>query len=110
MKFQHKQSAKGNWRRLTFFQHMANVGSEVERALLWLEKGNNEYSQKAFERALELLDLTICFNDKRTRFKELTRLRETMVDYFLGDNYFHSTIKLWRKYFFAFNWAARINK
>ena len=37
---------------------MANVGSEVERALNWQAKGNKEYSRLAFERALELLDFT----------------------------------------------------
>jgi hypothetical protein len=38
---------------------MANTGSEVERALSWKQRGNAEFSTRAIERALELLDLTI---------------------------------------------------
>ena len=64
-KYQHKDLAAGHWQELSFFEQMANVGSEVERTISWKNKGNLEYSQKAFERALELLDLTIA--DKRNQ-------------------------------------------
>lgn len=59
LKYQHQDLANGRWFELNFIEQMANVGSEVERAMAWKEKGDEEYSQKAFERALELLDLTI---------------------------------------------------
>ena len=58
MIYQHKNLAAGKWFEFSFFKQMANVGSEVERAIKWREK-NKEYSQSAFERCLELLDLTI---------------------------------------------------
>ena len=64
---------------------MANEGSEVERTILWRNK-NKLYSQKALERALELLDLTIASPLNRKRLRELTRIREVLVDYFLGVN------------------------
>ena len=35
MNFQHKQLAEKNWVKLSFCQQMANVGSEVERAIKW---------------------------------------------------------------------------
>jgi len=38
----------------------------------------------------------------------LTRLRESLVDYFYGDNQFSSSDELWHKYFTVFNYAARI--
>ncbi|MBI4743319.1 MAG: hypothetical protein HY776_00540 [Actinobacteria bacterium] len=109
MKYQHKQLSRGRWFELTFFEQMANVGSEVERAILWRDK-NNDYSFKAIERALELLDLTISDIKNRIRLKELTRLRETLVDYFYFDNQFSSSDKLWRNYFYAFSFASRLNK
>ncbi len=109
MKYQHKELAAGRWFELTFFEQMANIGSEVERAIIWQEK-NKEYCQKAIERALELLDLTIADMRNRTRLKELTRLREALVDYFYFDNQFSSSGKSWRKYFFAFAYAARLKK
>jgi hypothetical protein len=88
---------------------MANIGSEVFRAMSWQQK-NREYSHLAFERALELLDLTLeAVADSRSRLKELTRLRETLVDYFLFDNAYGSNNRSWETYFGAFNYAARNN-
>jgi len=34
MNFQHKQLAEKNWVKLSFFQQMANIGSEVESAII----------------------------------------------------------------------------
>jgi hypothetical protein len=109
MNYQHTQLAAGKWFNLSLVEQMANIGSEVKRAIVWKSK-NRDYSIKAIERALELVDLTIADNKNKTRLKELTRLRETLVDYFYFDNDYFSSDKLWEKYFFAFNYAARINK
>ena len=109
MNLQHKKLASGDWNKLTLIKQMANVGSEVERTISWKNKGNLEYSKMAFVRTLELLDLTIICDKNRKRLKELTRVREALVDYFEGDNQFSSSDKLWQKYFFAFNYNARIN-
>ncbi len=67
---------------MTFFEQMANVGSEVFRAISWREKGNKEYSQMAGQRALELFDLTIQAAETSTRLKEVLRAREVFADYF----------------------------
>lgn len=106
---QPKHMSAERWFRLTFFEQMANIGSEVERTILWKEKGNPEYSKMAFERALELLDLTIGDKKNIKRLKELLRVREALADYFEFDNEYKSSDKLWRGYFFPFNWAARLN-
>lgn len=110
MKFQHQKLAEGRWEKLSFMEQMANVGSEVERTILWRDKGNESYSHQAFGRALELLDLTIASPLNRKRLRELTRIREVMVDYFYGENKFSSSDKLWRNYFYPFNYAARISR
>lgn len=107
MKYQHQQLASDRWEKLNLIEQMANIGSEVERAILWKEKGNSQYSQKAFERTLELLDLTIADSRNKKRLRELTRVREVLVDYFFGENQLSSSDQLWRNYFFAFNYAAR---
>jgi len=107
MSYQHKELAAGRWNKLSFLEQMANIGSEVERALKWRAKQNAAYSQKAFERALELIDLTLDNLKGFSRLKELTRLREAIVDYFAGTNEFSSTEALWRKYFASFTYAAR---
>jgi hypothetical protein len=107
--YKHKILASGKWFEMNFLEQMANIGSEVERTILWREK-NGDYSRKAFERALELLDLTIADkkNVSRQRLKELLRLRETLADYFAFNNQYKSSDKSWRNYFYGFNFAARI--
>lgn len=107
MNYQHKQLAAGGWSELSFMEQMANVGSEVERTILWRNKKNCDYSNMALERSLELLDLTIENNRNKSRLKELLRLREALVDYFLFGNQFSSSDQLWRSYFYPFNFAAR---
>ena len=109
MSHQHKDLAKGRWNELSFSEQMANIGSEVERALNWWAKHNAAYSQKAFERALELIDLSLDSMRSLTRLKETARLREAIVDYFFGTNEFLSTDASWRKYFLHFAYAARRN-
>ena len=107
MNYQHKELAAGRWRKLSLSEQMANIGSEVSRALKWRNKGNKEYSQKAAARALELLDLSLDSAGSYPRLKEFARLREAVVDYFYGSNEFSSSETLWRKYFDHFNYAAR---
>lgn len=110
IKFYHQELASGRWEKLTFVEQMANIGSEVERTILWRERGNKLYGQRAFKRVLELLDLTIASILRREKLRELTRLRETLVDYFYFDNQFSSSDKLWRNYFHPFGYAARIGR
>jgi hypothetical protein len=110
MNYQHQQLAQGKWYELTLMEQLANVGSEVERAIKWKEKSNLQYSRMAFERALELMILTIADKKNILRLKEIARVREALVDYFAADNNYSSSDESWRKYFFAFNWAARLNK
>ena len=55
MSYQHKDLAAGRWSQLSFLEQMANIGSEVERALNWRLKNNTAYCQLAAERALELV-------------------------------------------------------
>ena len=107
MKYQHRKLAQGRWRKLCLAEQMANIGSEVERAINWREK-NNDYSKQAIFRALELLSLSIDDPKNKTRLKEITRLYEVLVDYFLFDNQYSSTDVLWRNYFLPFNWLARL--
>ena len=145
------QRLSNRWQKLSFFEQMANIGSEVERAINWRGKDNDLfpesdppaggptlvgdeaisinarsaiqsgtqnpdrkvvgflYSREATERALELLFLTIADLKNASRLKELTRLYEVLVDYFFGQNQYSSSDSLWQKYFYAFNYAARIN-
>ncbi len=107
MSFRHTELAGGRWRTLSFLEQMANVGSEVSRALNWQEKGNPSHSILAYERALELLALTVKDPRNLARVRELTRLHEALVDFFQGSNEFASSEAILRRYFDAFAYAAR---
>lgn len=110
MNFEHKELAAGRWKNLTFLEQMANIGSEVDRAINWKNKNNLCYSEKAFFRALELIDLSLDCEKKYTRLRELARVREALVDYFYYNNQYGSSDKTWHNYFFAFTHAARAGK
>lgn len=107
MTVQHQELAAGRWRQLTFLEQMAHIGGEVERALNWRGRRHPDYSRQASERALELIDLTLECHTSASRLKEVSRLRETVVDDFFGTNEYASTEASWRAYFLAFTYAAR---
>ncbi|MFA7657807.1 MAG: hypothetical protein WCY19_00065 [Candidatus Gastranaerophilaceae bacterium] len=107
MTYQHKEMAAGRWENMPFCEQMANVGSEVERALNWRDKDNLLYSQKALDRALELLDLTIDCVEKKSYLKELTRIREALLDFFVGENFYKWNKESIKKFFYYFGLNAR---
>jgi hypothetical protein len=107
---QHRELAAGRWRSLSLLEQLANTGSEVERALNWAAKGNAEYSALAFDRALELLHLIIADPKNRYRLKEITRLREALLDYFKGSNEFASSPAAWHSYFHAYGMAVALRR
>ena len=110
MTFQHRDLAAGRWRLMSFLEQMGNVGAEIGRTLAWKEKNRPDYSLRAFERALELLDLTISDPKNRTRLRELLRVREALADHFVFDNSFQSTDESWERYFYPFQYAARAKR
>lgn len=103
----HADLADGGWRKYSLFEQMGNVGSEVDRAIRWKEKGNESYFQAAFDRAIELMDLTIQDFRWKKQLKELCRAREVFCDYFFGGNQYGSTAELLSRYFYHFALAAR---
>ena len=109
MSFQHLELSQGRWKKLSFFEQMANIGSEVERTINWKNKNNVEYSQLAFERALELINLTIADEKNRRHLRELTRVQENFIDYFTCGNNYSSSEKNWKNYFYSFAIAAKTN-
>ncbi len=106
----HKDSAAGGWWELSLYEQLGNVGSEVGRALRWKTR-NPQIAQGAFERALDLMDLTL--DDPRhrqsvSRLRELARAREVLVDFLAGSNEYQSTDDSLQRYFDAFAVAAAL--
>ena len=105
----HKTLTPSHWFQFSLFEQLANVGCDIERTIYWKNNGNLGYSKQAFERALELLDLTVADpKNKGPRLKEILRVREALVDYFVYDNEYNTSDTLWQQYFFDFNYAAAL--
>lgn len=108
MVFQHNDLANGRWFSFSLAEQLGNIGSEVERAIRWHEKGNNEYFESAYARMLELIDLTLADERWRgPRRKELVRLREAICDSFEGGQQMGIPLIDWPKYFLPFAILAR---
>jgi hypothetical protein len=106
---QHKGLADGKWRELPLVEQLANVGSEVIRSIKWRDR-NEEFAQKAAERALELLSFTKSDPKNRTRLRELTRLYEVVVNDLYGFDDFTPDLQKLEAYFNAFTYAASLNR
>ena len=109
MTVMHRELAAGRWFELPLVEQMANIGSEIERTISWRGR-NAKISSAAFERGLELLDLTIADPRHRRRLRELVRVREALADHFAFDNIYGSTDESWRRYFNAFTYASAISR
>lgn len=90
-------------------EQLAHIGGEIERAIRWRDK-NKDYFISAVYRALELICLTVDDEKNRYRLKEVLRLRELIVDYFLYDNKYKSSDDFFKKYFSYFYSLARNRK
>jgi len=102
----HPELAAGRWGELTLAAQLANVGSEVGRMLGWRQR-NERLMNKAFERALELLDLTLADPRWRGRLREIARAREMLCDAATGGHEYDTTLEWLDRYFLDFAVAER---
>lgn len=105
----HRRAAAGAWDRLELVEQLGNVGSEVERAIRFHEKGRAARFEAALARALELFDLTAA--DPRWhghRCQEILRAREEFCRLFFDPEAPAGSAEGLRKYFFGFAYAARM--
>ena len=103
----HVELAAGRWLELTLIEQLANIGSEVGRAIRARESGNAARFEGAFDRALELFDLTLADQRWHGRRREIARAREVVCDYLVGRNEYGSTGESLDRYFLEFAIAAR---
>ena len=103
---QHRDLAAGRWGQLSLAEQLANVGSEVGRMRRWRERDEG-LAAGAFDRALELLDLTLADPRWRGRLSEIARARELLCDAEAGGGSYGSTLEGLDRYFLAFAVSAR---
>jgi pantothenate kinase len=82
MKF-HKNLDLERWSAFKREKQILMIANELNRAINWLEKGDLKEVKKSYERAFELLDLTIAVTRERNRLKELLRFREMLANLYV---------------------------
>jgi len=102
----HPPVAQEKWNAFSRCEQMANIGSEVSRAINWKERDTRSM-QLAVYRALELLALSVQDKKNNDGVKEILRVKESIADYFLGENTYAFTDIWWNKYFMEYALAAR---
>lgn len=104
----HASLAAGRWESLTLIEQLANVGSEVDRAIRAHEAGRPDRRDAAVNRGLELFDLTAADDRWRgARRREVLRAREEFCALFWRDGDRRGEAASLSKYFLYFAIAAR---
>lgn len=88
----HQELADGKRHQMSIMEQLWNVWSEVSRSLSSYQNNNLTRFQPAFERMLELFSLSL--SDKRRDYpkrKEIARLKEYILDYFVWDKQYWQT-------------------
>ncbi len=104
--YRHRELAAGGWGRLSLAEQLGNVGSEVGRMRRWRDR-DERLATAAFDRALELLDLTLADARWRGRLKEIARARELLCDAASGGREYGATLDELDRYFLEFALLAR---
>ena len=105
----HRDQAAGAWGALSLAEQLGNIGSEVGRMRRWRSR-DERVAAGAFERALELLDLTLADARWRDRLREVARARELLCDAAGGGGDYGTTLEDLDRYFLAFAVAARARR
>ena len=95
------------WVQLSLAQQLGNLASEMTRARHWEMKNDVVNCNRALERALDLLDLTLTDNRWRFRRRELTLLREIICDCFSPKKEYEVSLSDLEKYCTDFALSSR---
>lgn len=90
------------WHQMTVQEQLANVGSEVHRAIRFKNKNDEKKALNFVNAALDFLVLTQSDPKNRNRIQELGFCKEELIDYFIGENIYQTTDEMLIKYYDAF--------
>lgn len=94
----HKNLDLNRWAKAGISYQMANIGSEISRTYNWQRKGRMEQADISFDRALELIDITVSVTKSSARLREILRMRELLVAWKTGDKEYEND-RDWMPYF-----------
>jgi hypothetical protein len=101
------QVDRAKWASMDIFNQMGNIGSEVGRAIMAKRQGDEQRTNSAIKRALDLFDATTedLVQKKSPRVKEVLRAKDQFLSLFFDDNF--SDADDIERYFMQYAIAAR---
>ena len=90
------------WFEMPISMQIANIGSEVSRAIRWKNRGNEKRKAGFCEKAIDFLQLSMEDPKNKHRIGELSFCIEELRDYFLGENIYGTTDEMLHRYYDAF--------
>lgn len=102
------QIDRAKWQKMSIFEQMGNIGSEVGRTFICLRRNDNLAAEAAMIRALDLFDITGQFlaAKKPAEAREVLRAKEEYLQAYVS----HKPDESLEKYFNNFAIAARLLK
>jgi hypothetical protein len=96
--------------RLSIFEQMGNIGSEVGRAISAHRRGDTQSEDAAIARAIDLFDATAgsLAQQKSPRTREVLRSKEQFLGLFFDNNFTDAGAV--ERYFMQFALAARMGR
>jgi hypothetical protein len=76
----HKTLTLEKWSGFPMFKRILMIGSELQRAKNLIVKNDTDETNRCFERAFELIDMTIESTDKKSLRMELLRFRDLLAE------------------------------
>ena len=106
------QVDRARWAKMSIFDQMGNISSEVGRAINAKEQNNIEKMENAVIRALDLFDATIdcLIKTKSIKSKEVLRSRDQFLTIINEQNPSSQELNGLDNYFTQFAIASRLNK
>jgi hypothetical protein len=79
----HKTLTEQKWASFPFYKQILMIANELNRANYWIKNNDVSEVKLCYERALELVYLTITTLNERRRLKELLRFKEILASFYI---------------------------
>ncbi len=100
------------WSKLTIFEQMGNIYSEIGRSFAAKNKGDKKSAEFAMIRCLDLFDATVnnLIKNKLIKAKEVLRAKEQYLELFNKEKIDKNELQSLDRYFLHFALAARLHR
>ena len=90
------------WFDMPINLQIANIGSEVHRAIRWKNRGDRQKSENFCNKAIEFWERSKRDPKNQARLNEIDNAIEELRDFFLGQNIYQTSEETLIRYYDAF--------